>query len=164
VKVYCLDIIDEFIWYNRSIHPDRSCLKITIGTNKMVLGGVCQKFNMNPKTIGKVAVSGCSFGGSYARFRHFAFRHPESKPLFTHERGIWYQRSLTAFTMTRLYFIISRLFGQTSESRAYIYENSFGGLANMIFVWEPTLRMSEILSVRHWCMVTIDQCQSWLAN
>lgn len=73
IKIYCLDSIDEYSWYNRSIHPaDR--IKNHIWYDKMVLEEIVGKIQ-HESPIGKVAVAGCSFGGYHAG--NFAFRHPD---------------------------------------------------------------------------------------
>ncbi|MEM7550780.1 MAG: alpha/beta fold hydrolase [Bacteroidota bacterium] len=73
VQIYCPDSVDEFSWYNRSIHPaDR--VKNHMWYDAFILdelvAGICHE-----KGIGKVAVAGASFGGFHAA--NFAFRHPE---------------------------------------------------------------------------------------
>ena len=73
VQIYCPDSIDQYSWYNKSIHPaDR--VRNHIWYDKMILEELVQKIKYNTGT-GKVALSGCSFGGYHAA--NFAFRHPD---------------------------------------------------------------------------------------
>lgn len=72
VQIYCPDSVDVYSWYNRSIHPaDR--VKNHIWYDKFILdelvAGICHN-----RGVGKVGVSGASFGAFHAAT--FAFKHP----------------------------------------------------------------------------------------
>ena len=101
VKVYCLDSIDEYSWYNRSIHPaDR--VKNHIWYDKMILEEVVAKVQ-HESPNGKVAVSGCSFGGYHAA--NFAFRHPEKvSHLFTMSGAFDIRDQLDGYYDDNVYF------------------------------------------------------------
>ena len=101
VKVYCLDSIDEYSWYNRSIHPaDR--VKNHIWYDKMILEEVVAKAQ-HESPIGKVAVAGCSFGGYHAA--NFAFRHPEKvSHLFTMSGAFDIRDQLDGYYDDNVYF------------------------------------------------------------
>ena len=73
VKLYCVDSVDNFSWYNKSIHPAER-VKNHIWYDKFILDEVVSKAR---KETGykKVAVAGCSFGAYHAT--NFAFRHPD---------------------------------------------------------------------------------------
>ena len=73
VQIFCPDSIDKLSWYNKNIHPAQR-VKNHIWYDQMILNEVVHKIRHNTAT-GKVAVSGCSFGGYHAA--NFAFRHPE---------------------------------------------------------------------------------------
>ncbi|KFD38667.1 alpha/beta hydrolase-fold protein [Schleiferia thermophila] len=73
-KVYCIDGIDRYSWYNRSIHPaDR--VKNHIWYDLMVYRELVP-WAMHETGFGKVAVAGCSFGGYHAV--NFGLKHPDS--------------------------------------------------------------------------------------
>jgi len=73
VKIYCVSSIDELSWYNRGIHPaDR--VKNHIWYDQMILEEIVDKVRFDT-LVGKVCVTGPSFGGFHAA--NFAFRHPD---------------------------------------------------------------------------------------
>ncbi len=73
IQLYCVDSIDSYSWYNKSIHPAQRA-KNHAWYDKMILEELVHRIRWNTGT-GKVAVAGASFGGYHAV--NFAFKHPE---------------------------------------------------------------------------------------
>lgn len=74
VQLFCLDSIDRYSWYNKSIHPAQRVMN-HIWYDKMVYEEVVPSIRWNTG-VGKVAVAGASFGGYHAT--NFAFKHPDA--------------------------------------------------------------------------------------
>ncbi|MDE1190770.1 MAG: alpha/beta hydrolase-fold protein [Arachidicoccus sp.] len=73
VKIYCVDSIDAYSWYNKGVHPGTRAYNHTLYDryiNEEVMGLALHETGWNT-----VTTSGCSFGGYHAA--NFAFRHPE---------------------------------------------------------------------------------------
>lgn len=73
IQLFCPDSIDKDSWYNKNIHPGARVYNHT-WYDKMVYEEIVPKIRWNTG-VGKVAVSGASFGGYHAA--NFAFKHPE---------------------------------------------------------------------------------------
>lgn len=72
VKVYCVDSIDRYSWYNKAIHPAER-VKNHIQYDKLLLEEVSVMARQETGHS-KIITAGCSFGGYHAA--NFAFRHP----------------------------------------------------------------------------------------
>jgi esterase/lipase superfamily enzyme len=73
VKVYCPDSVDEYSWYNKSIHPaDR--VRTHMAYDRYIREEVYPKM-LEETGISRIATAGCSFGAYHAT--NFAFRYPE---------------------------------------------------------------------------------------
>jgi esterase/lipase superfamily enzyme len=73
VQLFCPDSINDLSWYNKSIHPGEKVHRHTL-YDKAIREELVEKIRWNTPS-GRVAVTGCSFGGYQAA--NFAFRHPE---------------------------------------------------------------------------------------
>ncbi len=73
VQLFCLDSVDQYSWYNQSIHPAQR-VRNHIWYDKMVYEEVAPSIRWNTMT-GKVAVAGASFGGYHVV--NFALKHPD---------------------------------------------------------------------------------------
>lgn len=73
IQIYAIDSIDKLSWYNKGIHPAQR-VRHHIWYDKMILEELAMKIR-HQTGVGKVAVTGASFGGYHAA--NFAFRHPE---------------------------------------------------------------------------------------
>lgn len=73
VQIFCIDSVDAYSWYNKSIHPAQ---RVTnhIWYDKFVYEELVPSIRWNTQT-GKVVVAGASFGGYHAT--NFAFKHPD---------------------------------------------------------------------------------------
>lgn len=80
VKLYCIDSIDKDSWYGKHLHPSvrvHNAVLYDRFLNEELVPAIQHECH-----AGKVAVSGCSFGGFQAA--NFAFKHPDkTSHLFT---------------------------------------------------------------------------------
>lgn len=74
VQIFCLDSVDKYSWYNKSIHPAQRVMN-HIWYDKFVYEELVPSIRWNTQ-VGKVVVAGASFGGYHAV--NFAFRHPDA--------------------------------------------------------------------------------------
>lgn len=72
VQIFCPSSIDKDSFYNKNIHPVHR-IQNHVWYDKMICHEIVERIRNNTG-VGKVAVSGCSFGGYHAA--NFAFRHP----------------------------------------------------------------------------------------
>lgn len=73
VRIYAVDSIDKFSWYNRSIHPAEK-VRNHEWYDKLIRWEIIETIRRNTGSP-HVAVAGASFGGFHAA--NFAFRHPD---------------------------------------------------------------------------------------
>ncbi len=150
VKLYCLDSIDEYSWYNRSIHPaDR--IKNHILYDKMVMEEVVGRIQHESPT-GKVAVAGCSFGGYHAC--NFAFRHPEKvSHLFSMSGAFDIKSQLDGYYDENAYFNNPVDFIPNMQNDEVYKMNIILGTSEYDICLGANLNMSEILKrkgIGHW--------------
>ncbi|MDQ3290392.1 MAG: alpha/beta hydrolase-fold protein, partial [Bacteroidota bacterium] len=73
VKIYSIDSIDTYSWYNKNIHPaDR--VRNHMRYDQMLYHELVPRA-LHETGVNKVCVAGCSFGGYHAA--NFAFKHPD---------------------------------------------------------------------------------------
>lgn len=73
VRLFCIDSVDRYSWYDRSIHPGRKVANHN-WYDRMLREELVPSIQEGTG-YSQVAVAGCSFGGYHAA--NFAFRHPE---------------------------------------------------------------------------------------
>lgn len=74
VKIYCVDSVDEWSWYNKHVRPHERALHHQ-GYDKLLHDEIMPRA-IEETGFSRIAVAGCSFGGYHAA--NFAFRYPES--------------------------------------------------------------------------------------
>lgn len=74
VKIYCVDSVDAWSWYNKHVHPHERAAHHA-AYDKLIHEEVLARA-VEETGISRITVAGCSFGGYHAA--NFAFRHPES--------------------------------------------------------------------------------------
>jgi len=73
LKIFCVDSIDKYSWYNKKAHPaDR--VKKHLWYDRFICDEIVNSLR-HSYGISKVVVGGASFGGFHAA--NFAFRHPD---------------------------------------------------------------------------------------
>lgn len=73
IKIYCVDSIDKFSWYNKGAHPSERA-RNHIWFDEFIINEVVNPIRSS-YNIHKVAVAGASFGAYHAA--NFAFKHPD---------------------------------------------------------------------------------------
>lgn len=150
IQIYCPDSVDEFSWYNKSIHPAER-VKNHLWYDQFILdelvGSICHE-----KGIPKVCVAGASFGGFHAA--NFAFRHPDKvSHLFSMSGAFETKSFLDGHYDDNVYF---------TTPVDYLPGNNHPDLWNMNIVlgvgewdicFDANKRLSDILSnknIQHW--------------
>ncbi len=101
IQIFCPDSIDKHSWYNKGVHPAKR-VENHIWYDQMVKDEIVEKIRWNTG-VGKVVVSGASFGGYHAA--NFAFRHPDLvSHLFTMSGAFDIKTFLDGFYNDNVYF------------------------------------------------------------
>lgn len=161
LKLYCVDSIDSYSWYNKNIPPaDR--VKNHIWYDQFLMDEILPR--MQEETgYQKIAVAGCSFGAYHAT--NFAFRHPEVCSY--------------VFNMGGAYDITGRLDGYYDDNTYFNNPIDFiPGLQNQS-AWEmgivigvgeydfclaDSMKLSEILNakgIQHWLDIRPGANHDW---
>lgn len=161
VQIFCPDSIDKLSWYNKNIHPAQR-VKNHIWYDQMILNEVVHKIRHNTGT-GKVAVTGCSFGGYHAA--NFAFRHPEYvSHLFTMSGAFDIKSFLDGYYDDNVYF---------NNPTDYLPNLNHPDLNQMKIIlgtseWDickdANLQMSHILhqkGINHWLDLRPERKHDW---
>ncbi|ANI88037.1 esterase [Arachidicoccus ginsenosidimutans] len=85
VKIYCVDSIDSWSWYNKNVHPATRAYNHTLYDRYIaeeVLPLALHETGWHTATV-----AGCSFGGYHAA--NFAFRHPEKNHAMISMSGVF---------------------------------------------------------------------------
>ena len=161
VKLYCVDSVDNFSWYNKSIHPaDR--VKNHIWYDKFILDEVVTKAQ---KETGykKVAVAGCSFGAYHAT--NFAFRHPDVTGYVMNMGGSFdIKMQLDGYYDDNAYFNNPVDFIPNMDAATVSKMGVIIGVGEYDFCVDANYRLSDILSrkgINHWLDVRAGANHDW---
>jgi esterase/lipase superfamily enzyme len=163
VKIYCVDGIDEYSWYNRNIHPaDR--VRNHIWYDQMLLHELVPLAQRETGVM-RVATAGCSFGGYHAT--NFAFRHPEVvKYVFTMGAAFDIRDQLSGHYNDDVYFNNPMDFLPSAQNDFFRDMFVVLGTGTHDMFWSANEQMAEILrskNIQHWLDVRPQAPHDWPA-
>jgi esterase/lipase superfamily enzyme len=163
VKIYCVDGIDEYSWYNRNIHPaDR--VRNHIWYDQMLLHELVPLAQRETGVM-RVATAGCSFGGYHAT--NFAFRHPEVvKYVFTMGAAFDIRDQLSGHYNDDVYFNNPMDFLPSAQNDFFRDMFVVLGTGTHDMCWSANEQMAEILrskNIQHWLDVRPQAPHDWPA-
>jgi esterase/lipase superfamily enzyme len=163
VKIYCVDGIDEYSWYNRNIHPaDR--VRNHIWYDQMLLHELVPLAQRETGVM-RVATAGCSFGGYHAT--NFAFRHPEVvKYVFTMGAAFDIRDQLSGHYNDDVYFNNPMDFLPNAQNDFFRDMFVVLGTGTHDMCWSANEQMAEILrskNIQHWLDVRPQAPHDWPA-
>lgn len=161
IQVFCPESNDKQSFYNKSVHPHQK-IQQHVAYDKMICHELVERIRLNTR-VGKVVVSGCSFGGYHAA--NFSFRHPG---YVSH-----------MFSMSGAFDIRSFMYGYQHDDIFYNSPleylqglNDFElwnmdivlGTSNWDICFDSNLKLHEVLksrSVNHWLDVRQNRLHDW---
>lgn len=161
IQVFCPESNDKQSFYNKSVHPHQK-IQQHVAYDKMICHELVERIRLNT-SVGKVVVSGCSFGGYHAA--NFSFRHPG---YVSH-----------MFSMSGAFDIRSFMYGYQHDDIFYNspleylqglndYElwnmDIVLGTSNWDICFDSNLKLHEVLksrSVNHWLDVRQNRLHDW---
>lgn len=161
IQVFCPESNDKQSFYNKSVHPHQK-IQQHVAYDKMICHELVERIRLNTR-VGKVVVSGCSFGGYHAA--NFSFRHPG---YVSH-----------MFSMSGAFDIRSFMYGYQHDDIFYNspleylqglndYElwnmDIVLGTSNWDICFDSNLKLHEVLksrSVNHWLDVRQNRLHDW---
>ena len=150
IKLYCIDSIDKYSWYNKNIPPAQR-VQNHIRYDRFVLEEIVDRIR-NAHDFEKVAVTGASFGGYQAM--NFAFRHPERiSHLFSMSGAFDIKSFLDGYYDENVYFNNPMDFMPNNEDPELWKMNIVLGVGEWDICLQANQDMSELLhrkNIHHW--------------
>ncbi len=163
VKLYCIDSIDTFSFYNESMHPEQRIHNYILYDkflNEELVPGILNECNTN-----KLGVAGCSFGGYHAA--NFAFKHPDkTKYLFSMGGAFDIKPRLDGYYSESVYFNNPPDFLKDSRDENLWEMNIILGTSDFDFCKEANIKLSQILAeknITHWLDIRRGLTHDWPA-
>jgi len=161
VKLYCVDSVDNFSWYNKSISPaDR--IKNHVWYDRFIYDEIVTRAQ---KETGyeKVALAGCSFGAYHAT--NFAFRHPEVSAYVMNMGGSFdIKMQLDGYYDDNAYFNNPVDFIPNLDPATIAHLGVAIGIGEYDFCLAANYRLSDILNAKglnHWLDVRPGANHDW---
>lgn len=161
IKIYCVDSIDKFSWYNKDISPEHR-IKNHIRYDQLLIEEI-SSMARNETGHHKIITAGCSFGGYHAA--NFAFRHPWLVSHMFSMSGIFDIRGqLDGFYDDDVYFNNPVDFLPHDQNRELWNMKIVLGIADRDICRRDNERLSHILSLKgidHWLDIRENSDHDW---